>query len=231
MPFINAAYDSLKSKKQKRIAVVLCVLFTTLATTINRIPTPEGIDTLAFPLGYFSGMWPFAYYVVGKHIGETKPKISKSFTGILAIFGCVMLGVANYKTVTTNYYSGFCVENGDIINVIIATLVFLTFYDLKINNYFIRWIFAKLSILSLCVFLMSCIFDNLLYNYYISQFAGYSSYFSMFWKIVPLDFALSVLASIPISYIGGLISKDIMSRIRRCLQYKKTIKSDQISVD
>ncbi|MCQ2417595.1 MAG: acyltransferase family protein [Oscillospiraceae bacterium] len=215
MPFINAAYDSLKTRKQKLAAVIICVCASTLPVTINRLPHPKELAVIGMPLGYFSGMWPFAYYIVGAYISEFKPKISKFITVPLFLLGCFLLGFANYKTVSTNYYSGFCVENGDIINVIIAALIFLSFYDVKITNKYIRWSLAKISGLSICTFLLSSIFDGIFYPKYAGQFSNYSVFFPTYWKIVPLDFLLSVLLSIPVYLLSNLLSKWIMKLVRK----------------
>lgn len=218
IPFINAAYHAMKTKKQKLAAVIVVVLATTLALTINRIPVSETIDkTIGLPLNYFSGMWPFAYYVCGMYIGEFRPKCNRILMGSITVELCIFTAFLNYITVDTDYYSGINLENGDILTLMIAVSLFLTLYDIQIKNKYIRWAAAKISSLSISCYLMSYIVDVLMYRKYRPMFTDtYDYVFPMFWKIVPLDFLISVLLSIPVHLLCTLLLKYVFHQRRWC---------------
>lgn len=211
MPLINGGYQSLKTKKQKLAAVITVACITTLPDALNRIRLPEAWgSTLSVPFGYFGSMWPMAYYLIGCYIAEFRPHPPRILTALGAGLGCFLLALANHLTRDGNFYTGYNIENGDLPNIIIATLLFLTFYNINVKNRVVRWFAAKISALSLTCYLMSYIIDVLFYEHFRPQFTGeYKSVFPFFWKIVPLDFLLSVLVSIPVylacHYLGKLV--------------------------
>lgn len=211
VPFINAGYNALKSRTQKLIAVIICVCVTTLAYSINKIECSEELGgSFGFPFGYFSAMWPMAYYAAGMYIGEFRPKLPKPAVAFFAVVLTLSIACANYITIKTNYYSGYMVENGNILNVLLASSFFLLLYDIKIKNKYVRWFFAKVSALSLCTYLLSFCTDRYFYKYYSGQFTDFSTYFPLYMKIIPLSFLICVIISFPVNELIKLISKPIM---------------------
>ena len=89
-------------------------------TTINLIPD------------YWVSFYPVTFYMIGAAIRRTQPKI-KFWQGSLAI-ALVVMFMAWISLISTDKAcsSGFTQSNGGFWNTVVATLVFLTFYRVKI---------------------------------------------------------------------------------------------------
>lgn len=208
IPFINAAYASLKSQKQKLIAVIIVVFTTTFASAVIKIPLDnEFVQHINLVPNYFKDMWPLAYYVVGMYIDEFRPKINKLICSL--VLAVLLLGQAalNYHTMTENFYTGINFENNDTVTLISALFLFLLLYDIKINNIPIRRIAAVVSSASISFYLLSWIGDNYFYNKHLPEFTGFDSYPRLFFKIVPLHILLCLIASLIVSFAVKLISR------------------------
>lgn len=222
IPLINAAYNSLRSRNQKLAAVLVCVFVTTFASSVNRIPLNNSFfNSVGFVPDYFSEMWPLAYYAVGMFIGEFRPKISKTLCSGFVLVMILFQTTANYLTSTSDFYSGVNFENGDIINVITAAVIFLLLYDMKTENTAVKRISAGLSSLSASFYLLSWIGDSYFYTKYESSFSGYNSFPALYLKIIPLHFVLCIGASFVVSSAVKFISGLIMTPLLRLCDKKE----------
>lgn len=211
MPFINAAYKSLETHTQKRVAVIVVVFVTMFATTINKIPIKgEIIRSLGIGPTFFQKMWPVAYYVLGMYIGDVKLKIKKWFGAILLLV--LLAGEAVIAIVTTPniFNNGLNFTNEDCVNVPVVMLIFLLLYDIKCKNIPIRRIAAKASSVSLNFLLISAIGDNYFYNKNINPCLTYSDLPKRYLKIIPRHFLLALIVSIIAGYIVMPINSLIM---------------------
>lgn len=170
MPIINAGYKFLETKKKKIAAVSVVVFITTFTHAVNCIPiTAGGIGNIGMVPNYFNSGWPIAYYMVGLYIGEYKPRINKSLcVGLIALV-LTSQATLNYFTATDIFYSGIIFNNEDVVTLLTATLIFLLFYDIQIENKIVRKIFSWLSSLSMTFYLVSYIGDSYFYS---KMFAG-----------------------------------------------------------
>ncbi len=208
IPLINLAYNSLKTRKQKIMAVMICIIVTNLAISINRLKfDSEYIHNIGFVPNYFNSLWPLGYYAVGMYIGEYRPKMKKWVCALMLISLLLAQASLNYYTTPDNYYGGITFNNEDVVNVATSLLLFLLLYDIKIKNIPIRRIFAFIASLSMTFYLISYIGDCYFYSKYGSEFSGYASYPKMYLKIIPLHFVLCILASAVINFIVKFISK------------------------
>lgn len=131
--------------------------------------TAGGIGNIGMVPNYFNSGWPIAYYMVGLYIGEYKPRINKSLcVGLIALV-LTSQATLNYFTATDIFYSGIIFNNEDVVTLLTATLIFLLFYDIQIENKIVRKIFSWLSSLSMTFYLVSYIGDSYFYS---KMFAG-----------------------------------------------------------
>lgn len=196
-PFINGAYNSLKTKKQKTAAVIIFIFVSMFAVSINRIPLHgEYIQSIGFIPNYLSGLWPLGYYIVGMYVAEFRPKISKWRCALLLFILLLFEAVANYVTTSGNFYGGITFNNEDCVNVPIALLIFLMFYDIQIKNIPIRIAAAKISAVSVVFYLLSWIGDDYFYTKHRAEFKGFSNLTAMFFKIIPIHIILCLTASL-----------------------------------
>jgi hypothetical protein len=89
-----------------------------------------------------------------------------------------------------------------IFGIPLATMFFLVFYRTNIHNNLIQKAFSKISILSLDMYLISYIFDNITYGWFRSQF----EYEPSLWGI--LFFAI-----IPTIFVGSFLFADAKQKI------------------
>ena len=81
------------------------------------------------------------------------------------------------------------------------------------------------------VYLISWIGDNFFYNKFRSEFGGLETYPALFFKIVPLNFILCILASIFINKAVRLISSLIMKPLFRiCDKNKSAFEINKVSI-
>ena len=219
MPFINYAYRSMKSGKHKLAALIVLGIIGNAAYTINRIPiTVEGETTnIGWVPSAFVSLWPVTYYWCGLMIAEYRPKINRVVTALAALVLLMGEVAVNYYTVKPDqgggWYTGFNFNNEDFLNVIVAALIFLTFYDIKIKNRAVCKVLSAVAGLSMTVYLMSYIGDVLYVRYFIKGDNSPAIFTARYFKIIPLHFLLTVLVSFPVNFLarflGKLVSKPL----------------------
>ena len=121
-PVINLALAHIKEERTLLTVTGVTVVLTALPsiTTINLIPD------------YWVDFYPVTFYVIGAAIRRLQPKI-KLWQGSLAV-ALVVMFMAWISLISTDkaFSSGFTQSNGGFWNTAVATLVFLTFYRVKI---------------------------------------------------------------------------------------------------
>ena len=213
MPFINYAYRSLRTGKRKLAALVVLMLIGNFAVTINHRPIMVDGEksSLGWVPGYFSSLWPVAYYWSGMLIAEYRPRINKLITGgtaLLLLIGEVAVNVVTAKPDDGGgWYTGYNFNNEDFLNVIVAAFIFLTFYDIKIKNKVVCKILSAVAGLSMTVYLMSYIGDVLYVKHFIQGDNSPKIFIIRYLKIIPLHFLLTVLVSFPVNFLAKLLGK------------------------
>ncbi len=163
IPYINIAYNSLQSKKEKTILLGILLTFTAL-------PSLTIIFGYNFIPIFWTGLYPITYYVMGAYIKDFKDDIKLP---PLALFGLFLLAVIVGGSLCYVFSFGGPLVNGTwndwggFINSITAPLLFLTL--LKINFEKMPNVLAKcietISLVSLPLYLTSYIFDIYVYGY------------------------------------------------------------------
>lgn len=218
MPFINAAYQGMQTKKAKFGTLAILIFVANLAITVNRfkvIQHPEGMVSIGFTPNYFGNMWPFAYYWTGMMIAEYRPRVKKPlllFALVLLSTGTVML---DRFTTDSGWDQGVNFTNEDFPNILIASIFFLLLYDVKIRNQIVCKILKAVASLSMTVYLLSFIGDCIYVRKFIIGENTPAIFIQRYFKIIPLHFLLTVLASFPIYYLGKFISGLIMKPLFR----------------
>lgn len=231
MPFINAAYQGLQTKKAKIGMLFVLIFAANLAVTVNRfkfIRHPDAMVSIGFTPNYFGNMWPFAYYWTGMLIAEYRPRFKKStllLTLTLFLIGTVIL---NSFTTTAGWNQGIHFTNEDFPNIIIASTIFLLLYDIKIRNQIVCKVLKAVASLSMTVYLLSYIGDCIYVRKFIVGENSPAIFMQRYFKIIPLHFLLTVLASFPVYYLGQFISKLIMKPLFR-LTTPKDAKTERVS--
>ncbi len=224
MPFINAAYQKMDTAKAKFWTLGTLIFVANLAITVNRfkiLDHPDGKAPIGFTPNYFGQLWPFAYYWVGLMIAEYRPHIKKWLCALvlaLLLGGAVLL---DRFTSPLGWNEGINFTNEDFPNILIASVFFLLLYDIRIKKRIIRKILAFIASLSMTVYLMSFIGDCVYLQHFLKAENSPWIFIAQYFKIIPLHFIASVAVSIPVYYLGKLLSKLIMNPLFRLANRKK----------
>lgn len=151
-PVLNLALAQIKEDRTLLTITGVMVVLTALPsiTAINLIPD------------YWVSFYPVTFYMIGAAIRRTQPEI-KLWQGSLATMLVVMF-MAWVSLISTDkaFSSGFTQSNGGFWNTVVATLVFLTFYRVKIPERAGK-VLAWLSAGVLEGYLLSIVLDRSLY--------------------------------------------------------------------
>lgn len=201
IPFINLMYNGLPSKKSKLMLVVTFLALTAIPSLFNyrEKMLPD----------FWVVLYPITYYFIGAYLKEYPIKIKK-WLNLLLIFGAVLaFGIicyihsygGNFKWTKYNDWFGY-------MNVVTATLAFV-FLSSRDTSKFPKWTkktLAYVSDITLGAYLVSYIFDNLVYtkllNLYVKDVLDRVYYF------VPTVLLIGVL-SLALSAVLSLVWKGI----------------------
>ena len=176
IPFLNGAYHSLESKKQKLILLGTMLFMTALPSVVNIFvfdsyafwvqPVKEWEYTKIIP-SFFTVLYPVTYYFLGCFIREFKPKLNAHLNAFLIIVLAFAFGSFNfYRSRGAYFVSGIWQEWGALPNVIMTVLVFIFLLNLpsdRLPNP-IKTALSHISDLTLGGYLLSYIFDQYFYE-------------------------------------------------------------------
>lgn len=160
IPFINLIYNGLPDKKSKLALVGTFLALTTLPSLFNflRQLIPD----------FWVILYPITYYFIGAYLKEYPVKIKK-WLNLLMLFACVLIfGVICYchsygglfKWTSYNNWHGYT-------NVITSTLLFIFLSGIDTSRFPIgfRKFLAYISDITLGAYLVSYIFDQIVYSF------------------------------------------------------------------
>lgn len=224
IPFLNLAFNGLKSKKQRLALVVTVTLITVFARSFF-LGFERNNQIRLFP-DYINGMWPIAYYYAGAFIRQYPPKrtfLSKflAFSVMAAAVCFITVSTYNHSFVNTEYNQ--CFESWHFNDYstypvfIIAVCIFLLLFDITTQNKLVRFVLKQLSGTTLALYLISYVFDN---KYYMAFNMKYPDIFDRFvhsYEIVGKVFLLSLVSGLIINNLYNLAElavKKIAAKIR-----------------
>ncbi|MGL5313600.1 MAG: acyltransferase [Peptostreptococcaceae bacterium] len=153
IPFLNRMYNSIETKKEKQILIGILTILT-CATTIRALHLPN----------YWSSIYPFTYYFIGKYIKEFTPRLNISKNILLLILVILVQGIAEYVAAGQGEYRHILTDYSSIFRLIEAYLLFILVYKLDIKNITLKNLVIDISKLTLDIYLVSFITDRLTYR-------------------------------------------------------------------
>ena len=204
IPFINLIYNNLKDKQEKIILLIIMLLLTGIPTAVNMINI-EGIQLILLP-DWWINLFPLTYYFIGCYIEEYNININKKI--LLSILSLLIMFVAAYYyhyTKFTGFGNNIVFSNSSLSVIVISTIVFLILYDYKFNSNKINIVLAKISNVTLSIYLFSYIFDIIVQhlNIPILYAHKYSIFITMF-TVSPLIYIFSTICALILNFILGL---------------------------
>lgn len=204
IPFLNILYQNIDTQRKKQILIGTLLGLVSLAPFINAFNI-EGIQLNLVP-NWWVGIYPFLYYFIGCYIKEYQirlPKVANFLLLVMALF---------IETIITFFYSHGKVFDSLLFEgynalptVLIATLIFLLFYNVQFKNRPLRIMITDFSKLSFDIYLISCLVDAYFYSHFAKYVSSSPKALPYLFLFVPVIFLTSyVIAFIKRCIINGL---------------------------
>lgn len=232
IPFLNLIYNNLKSKRQKQALVLTLIVLTVLPTMLNIFnfdstswwlnPTSSDEYQKLIPYSWGS-IYPITYYFTGAYIREFGVNI-KTRTLLIIFVICVFLfsSFNIYRCHGTTFITGTYIQRGGCEPYTLSVLVFILLSRIKANNLPIkgRKALKFISDTVLGAYLVSYIFDNIVYPILNNNVAIVVDRLPYYFVTVPCVF----ICSVALSVVLNLLEKGIMLL---CHKLKKLIAANK----
>lgn len=204
-PFLNKLYHGIESRRHKKLLIVILSIITFLPFLINRY----GLHIIP---GYWSNIYPLAFFYIGAYIREYNPIIRKPI--LIAII--MILAMIN-GTVTAIVGNGGNIiqiagDSYGLLGAICSVAMFLSLYNLRSQSPALAKIASAISIASLDMYLCCFIMDQLVYPWFKERFFTDQSQFgAWFFVIIPI----LVAGAFIIAYCKDMLFKGVTATFRR----------------
>lgn len=159
IPFLNVLYKGLKSQKEKILLIAILLGCTTLPTVFNI----WGHDMIP---DWWKLSFPILYYFIGSFIREYNPKIEITKNILILLVSFLLFGSFSfYRSHGGIFEWGLYNDWRGIQNVVNSVLVFLLLLQIKTEKIpeIVKKGIVKISELSFGMYLVSYIFDSIVY--------------------------------------------------------------------
>lgn len=230
VPFLNLAYNKLKNKRQKQVLVFTLVFMTIIPTLFNIFnfdnpawwSDPKTSDTFAKLVpSWWMGFYPIAYYFTGCYIREYGIRLKTRSTLVLFLLAIVIFGTFNfYRSYGTTFKSGIYVYWYGFEPYVLSVLLFVLLSRIKTDNMNekVKFVLWKVSDLALGIYLISYIFDMLVYPVLNEKITTMTDRLPFYFVTVPIVFVCSMLASA----VMNIVAKYIQIFFRKLVEFIKT---------
>ncbi|MCH5297707.1 MAG: acyltransferase family protein [Ruminococcus sp.] len=231
-PFLNLAYNNLGSQRKKQVLVFTFAAIVILPSLFNIFNfesiawwgNPTSSDTFQKIVpSWWTGVYPIAYYFVGCYFREYGMKI-KTRTLLAVFFAAIVLfGSFNfYRSYGTTFKSGVYVYWYGFEPYVLSSFLFVLLTRIETDKLSIKTKFAlwKLSDLALGIYLISFVFDKLVYDVLNRTITPMQERLPFYFITVPTVFILSAVAS----YIMNALAKGIIILFHKVVDYVKVQK-------
>lgn len=227
IPFLNVLYNNLSSQRHKQWLLLVMFCTTALPSVVNIYrffdlpwwldPASSGNFYWIIP-DWWVNIYPLTYYFIGCYLSEYPLKLKKR-TNLLAILLTVLVygAFCFYRSHGAVYQGGVWQEYYSAFTVILSVLVFNFFLLLdcgKLRESTKKWI-ARCSDWSLGAYLVSWIFDDLLYPQLCARIPGFLNRLPWFFLIVPAVAIASIAASAALNLVYRFLCKRVFSHFPR----------------
>lgn len=230
VPFLNLAYNKLKNKRQKQVLVLTLVFLTIIPTLFNIFnfdnpawwSDPKSSDTFAKLVpSWWMGFYPIAYYFTGCYIREYGIRLKTRSMLVLFLLAILIFGTFNfYRSYGTTFKSGIYVYWYGFEPYILSVLLFVLLSRIKTDNMNekVKFVLWKVSDLALGIYLISYIFDMLVYPVLNEKITTMTDRLPFYFVTVPIVFICSMLAST----VLNIAAKYIQIFFKKLVEFIKT---------
>jgi len=206
IPFLNVMYHGLGSKKQKLLLVCILIVFTALPSFTNKF----GANII--PQNY-ELFFPITYYFIGAYLSEYEKDVKLSPWILFLLYVIVIISggmFVNQFVRGKMYYSVMLfVDWGNILNTCSTILLFLTILKCDFSKVPapIAKLIETISQISLQMYLVSWIFDQIVYVAFNAKYPIYDDRFAHIFEPIIQVFLGSFIVSLVIQFIYNQIKK------------------------
>lgn len=203
IPFLNLMYRGLENKRQKLVLVFTMISLTLLPKLLNNFnwslqgwwaspSVSESYDPLV--PGFFTAMYPITYYFIGAYLREYGLKIRKVWNILLLLAAIVLFGCYNYWRSDHGSFVWAANSTWGGENLITASLLFVFLLNVNTEKWpsLVKEILSYISQISLGIYLVSWIFDRIVYDGYVKALITVPS---ERWKFYPIVVPIIFLCS------------------------------------
>jgi surface polysaccharide O-acyltransferase-like enzyme len=216
IPFLNILWGGVKSKRHKQILIGVLILMTALPSLIN-------FHAKILP-DFWAALWPLSYYFIGAYLKNYKiaiKPIRKVFLIAVSLLANTLIGLwLSSKTPgqiwswdVTSAWGGICV-------LVYSMLLFSLLLDLKWLKV-PRWsrsVITKVASLSFGMYLVSYIFDILVYQHILPAGPDYFPGNLVYFPLAPILVFIG-------SFVLSWVIQSIYSVFSKCLlEFKEGLK-------
>ncbi len=181
IPFLNLTYHGLKSQKEKKVLICTMIVLTMLPKLVNNFSlqvegwwTSPSLSDKYDPIvpGFFTAMYPITYYFIGAYLREYDWKISRKKNLLLLLMVIAAFGCYNYYRSYGQKFQWLSNSSWGGENLITATLLFTLLLHLKPKHWpkAVQSILIRISQISLGLYLVSWIFDQIVYDGFLKPY-------------------------------------------------------------
>lgn len=226
-PFLNLAYNKLDSQRKKQVLVFTFAAIAILPSLFNIFnfesiawwgdPTSSDTFQKIIP-SWWTGVYPIAFYFVGCYLREYGMKI-KTRTLIAAFLAALFLfGTFNFcRSYGTTFKSGVYLYWYGFEPYVLSSFLFVLLTRIKTEKISMnaRLVLWKISDLALGIYLISFIFDKLIYDVLNKTITPMQDRLPFYLITVPLVFILSAAAS----FIMNTLANGIIILFHKIVDY------------
>ena len=209
IPFLNAGFNSLTSRKNQVVVLGILVLFTIVPPTLSLLNNNEQ-NFMILPHiipDYWKGLWPITYYLLGAFLASSKKKSSfKELVFVIFILDILsVFGLAAISETT------FGIEYGVLPVFLLSSLIFYSVIHLKVSikNEWLQRVVLFISKNTLPIYLLSVIGDYYWYPKMVEKWGDFTNIFSRF----PLIVIFLLIQAILMTFILNTLLKFIKTII------------------
>ena len=209
IPFLNAGFNSLTSRKNQVVVLGILVLFTIVPPTLSLLNKNEQ-NFMILPHiipDYWKGLWPITYYLLGAFLASSKKKSSfKELVFVIFILDILsVFGLAAISETT------FGIEYGVLPVFLLSSLIFYSVIHLKVSikNEWLQRVVLFISKNTLPIYLLSVIGDYYWYPKMVEKWGDFTNIFSRF----PLIVIFLLIQAILMTFILNTLLKFIKTII------------------
>lgn len=216
-PFLNLAYHKLESKKQKQILLGTFIFITAVPTLFNIFnfdtaswwlnPTSNDTFQKLIP-AFWMSMYPITFYFTGCYIREYGIKLKTRSMFWVFIVSLFLFTAFNwFRSYGGGFKSGIYVYWYGFEPYILSTLLFTMLSRVKTDTWKpgVRIALWKVSDLALGIYLMSYVFDEMLYEALRRNVPVMVDRLPHYFITVPLSFIFAAITSFLMNKLAKLI--------------------------